>query len=347
MMPAEHGLASWDFQDRPPASWADILAECDGTLFHSPAALGTPGVRGVPRYGRLMRGDRTEAAVMCLWRRCSYSMKPRHVEILAPPLLGSVANPREVLHSLVRVLESSGASEVTIGSYGASYALTDEKGRGTPGPERLEFRVPLSPDPSELLENMSSSHRRKIRGGDSSDWILERVGGDRGKRILSAVQGAAADRRERKYKDSFEVVEAEGIGKVDGQRRYSAWGTEVFVVKRGEVLLAAALVGWGGLQSFYVSGGSTPLGYQESAAFWLHWRVMQHLGTRGFRSYNLGGVPAGARDRGHPQHGLRRFKLGFGAEEVTCQGRRFTLKPAHLRWHRLGDRVKRIVRSHG
>lgn len=313
--------------------------------------LGTPGTRGRPAYAAYREGEAVQAVALCLWRKCTTSFRPRHVRLAAPPVLDGLSADEGagVNGALLRALGDAGAAEVVVESFGASYTMDTLPGdwpdAGSALPDRIEFRVPLHPhqDEDALLANMSSSHRRKARTGESAGWTLEPLEGALGSEVLAMVQDSAAERREHRYRDSFEVRQATGIeGAGDGDA-YPAWGTLVFAARSGDEILSAALVGWGGARAFYVSGGSTPAGYESSAAFWLHWRIMAHLRRHGFRSYNLGGVPVSARTQGDPQYGLRRFKLGFGAEEVECRGRGYVLRPAHQRLHRVGGLLRRAL----
>ncbi len=78
---------------------------------------------------------------------------------------------------------------------------------------------------------------------------------------------------------------------------------------------------------------------------WLHWRIMCHLTGAGFTTYNLGGTPATARLHDDPQHGLYRFKSGFGAEIVSRRSVRWTLSPVHVATHRLVNWVATRLHS--
>jgi lipid II:glycine glycyltransferase (peptidoglycan interpeptide bridge formation enzyme) len=117
------------------------------------------------------------------------------------------------------------------------------------------------------------------------------------------------------------------------------WGSATFVARDGDKLLAAVLVGWAAGRAYYIAGGSTTEGYRRSASVWLQWRVMAECAGRGRLTYNLGGVPAGAAESGHAQHGLHRFKAGFGAAVTPARGAHWRLKPAHLKLHAVMSRL--------
>jgi lipid II:glycine glycyltransferase (peptidoglycan interpeptide bridge formation enzyme) len=114
----------------------------------------------------------------------------------------------------------------------------------------------------------------------------------------------------------------------------------VFSAYQGDALLAAALIGYTAHRAFYLSGGSTPDGYAQSASVWLHWRTMSALRARGVTAYNLGGAPAGAAAPDHPLHGLHRFKLGFSPTVYRRNGLQWNDRTAHVRAHQL---VRRFV----
>jgi lipid II:glycine glycyltransferase (peptidoglycan interpeptide bridge formation enzyme) len=129
--------------------------------------------------------------------------------------------------------------------------------------------------------------------------------------------------------------------------KWPPWGLQLFGAVEGEEVLSAALIGWAGARAFYVTGGSTPAGYESAAAFWMHWSIMLRLREAGLQVYNLGGVPADAAEEGHVQHGLFRFKRGFGGSPVACGGGSATLHPGHAKRHALASRLKSALLSRG
>lgn len=159
------------------------------------------------------------------------------------------------------------------------------------------------------------------------------LGGDEAQALLVEVQGQAAERaagRGHRF-----LAEPPAIAAIAVTRSTDPWGATAFGAWDGDTLLAAALVGWANRSSYYISGGSTHVGYFSHASVWLQLRIMASLAAAGLTSYNLGGTPASAAEPGDKQHGLLRFKSDFGAELRACFGARWAPRSAHTRTHQI------------
>ncbi|MHB9020136.1 MAG: peptidoglycan bridge formation glycyltransferase FemA/FemB family protein, partial [Minisyncoccota bacterium] len=58
--------------------------------------------------------------------------------------------------------------------------------------------------------------------------------------------------------------------------------------------------------------GATREGYESSAMYLLQYELIRRLKEEGVKQLNIGGVPEGATDPSHPNHGLYNFKRYFG-----------------------------------
>ncbi|HXI21418.1 MAG TPA: peptidoglycan bridge formation glycyltransferase FemA/FemB family protein, partial [Gemmatimonadales bacterium] len=199
-----------------------------------------------------------------------------------------------------------------------------------PGPRRHEYLVPLSGNADEPWPELARTHRRHLRTGDRSGWLLRRLAGPVGVEALQRALDHAAERR--LQRGQFMGTSLSGLREPSGAVS-APWGSDIFACYEGELLLGAVLVGWTRRRAYYIRGGSTPEGYQRSASVWLHCAVMRTLAQRGLALYNLGGTPATAERPEDEQHGLHRFKCGFGAEVVRCRGARWCLDRRHQRVH--------------
>jgi peptidoglycan pentaglycine glycine transferase (the first glycine) len=93
--------------------------------------------------------------------------------------------------------------------------------------------------------------------------------------------------------------------------------------RRGDELLASALVVFEGARSFYLFSGSRreePGEPKHYASYALQWTMMRVARDRGCRVHDLWGIaPPGAGPR-HAWHGVGLFKKGFGGREIRWAG---------------------------
>jgi hypothetical protein len=334
----------WVTQAACPPTWPLQLERVNGGFFHSPPGLTAGAPAGEPLYAELRAGDATLGLATGVWSRCTFNRRPRHVHFPTTPALLDAAGERDaVLGALVEVLQGAGAAEVTFDSFDAAWRPEASAGDAETR-ERLEFLVPLEPDPDGLARRCHKHHRRHLQQAPGRRWSFRPLDGPTGRAVLATVQQAAAGRAAQRG-DPFQVMLpplAEGAGSADGGAH---WGATTFAISEGDTVLAAALVGWARRRGYYLMGGSTPAGYAANAAVWLQWRIMCYLAEEGFSTYNLGGTPVSAAASGDPQHGLYRFKSGFGAVIAPCRSVRWVLRPAHLGVHRVARWVARRLHT--
>ena len=96
-------------------------------------------------------------------------------------------------------------------------------------------------------------------------------------------------------------------------------GARILVARLDGRPLSCLLIGELGPRAYYLMGGSSPEGLTLNAASLLMWRASGLLRERGVDHLNLGGVPAHAEEEDAVEHGLYRFKDGFGARRFLCR----------------------------
>lgn len=322
----------WQLDDHCPSQWWEHLERCGGGFFHTAPGLMAAGVSGDPVFARLLHGDEVVGVAAGVRQRCRFGRQPRHVYFPTVPAI--ICRPRrhETLASLIAALRAQGVAEVVVDSFDAGWRPELVSGAAETR-QRLEFVVALEPDAEELARRCSKHHRRHLQRGEREVWTLRRLEGAEGRDLLREVQQQAASRAASRG-DPFEAAQPPAAAAGE-----THWGTTTFSVWCGDAPLAAALVGWANRRAFYLVGGSTAAGYERDAAQWLHWRIMCHLADEGFTAYNLGGTPGSAALPSDPAHGLYRFKTGFGAEIVALRNAQWTLRPAHVRVHRVAGWV--------
>ena len=92
----------------------------------------------------------------------------------------------------------------------------------------------------------------------------------------------------------------------------------VYIAESDGLPIASAVIGCCGAKAYYLYGGATLLGLSLNAPKGLLWFAIQNEYEQGVREFNLGGMAASAAQPDSVDHGLYKFKSGFGASERTC-----------------------------
>lgn len=93
--------------------------------------------------------------------------------------------------------------------------------------------------------------------------------------------------------------------------------------RRGDELLAAAMVVFEDERSFYLFSGSRreePGEQKHHASYAVQWAMMRLARERGCRTHDLWGVAPPGAGSDHAWHGVGLFKKGFGGREVVWAG---------------------------
>ncbi len=195
----------------------------------------------------------------------------------------------------------------------------------------------------ELEAGFGKTHRRHLRRGVRAGWTFRALGGPEAVEALERVQGSTGARAEALGRGFSPNVPRDAATRSPGSLADDR-GIVTFGAWNGDVLLAAALIGYANGRGFYVAGGSTPQGFKASASVWLQWQIMCSLLEHGYTAYNMGGTPASAGRADDPAHGLFRFKTGFGAAPVPRVGAQWICNAWHEGLHTMIRRVARRIR---
>jgi hypothetical protein len=332
---ASSGLECVIRSEVPPA-WPEAMQVCGGGFFHSPPGLKVGAPRGESFYIDLWRGNELVGISAGVRHGCRLSKQLKHVYF---PTLPAIRDPNlraAGMTALREAMQADGVDEIVVDSFDSPWdAGSFTNASGTT--ERTEYVVHLDPPSRTVPSHYAATHRRHCSKGERSAWTVRPVHGADATKLIAAVQQAASERAAARGDGFF--AEAPQPEAFERACEDDPWGVTAFAGWDGDALLAAVVIGWANRRAFYVSGGSTPAGYANGAAAWLHWRVMQIFADRGFKTYNLGGTPATAKLESDPAHGLWRFKTGFDAHIIDLRGVRWEIETPHVRGHR----VKRWV----
>jgi len=118
----------------------------------------------------------------------------------------------------------------------------------------------------------------------------------------------------------------------------------IFIAERdGSALSAAVVSNWPPVPYLIYSASSNE-GYRVSASKALLWLVIRTLRLEGCTGFNLGGMSASAANVDSPDHGLYKFKAGYGATERVCiSGRKVLQRARHVSLSTLRTLKQRLM----
>ena len=190
---------------------------------------------------------------------------------------------------------------------------------------RFEFALSLDQGTDAVWRGVRSTLRNDIRRFERSGVVC-RVRSDRG--VVSALHGieletAARHRARGKQGNPMREATYEALW----ETLVKPGRVRVYLAERDGVPIASVVIGVCGANAYYLYGGAITDGLSLNAPKGLLWFAIQQEYAEGVREFNLGGMSATAADPSSLDHGLYKFKTGFGAVERSCISGRKVLRP--------------------
>ena len=304
--------------------WDAEALQFGGNMFHSRAwgeACGA--LDGEVLYLRLVRGTHPVGMAVASTQRTRWRPLRRWRDVLAlntPPALAPNVARQEALSAIEDFARRQGFGVLRVGSYADPRPSAD----AIPDPPRvriqprLEFRVALGPDLPATLARMGAGHRRNIRKARELDFEFSENTSLEGALALHALQEQTFHRRRDLGNENA------AAWPVESYRRTMAAYLEARVIRfffasrRGAPLSGIGTLEFGG-SAYYLVGGTSAEGYTCKAVFALFASTIERLIGQGCSELNLGGVGVDVQDEQHVDHGLYRFKAGFGSTVLTLR----------------------------
>ena len=289
-----------DSSGRPSAAWSAQRDLAEGGVHVSDPWIAYRAAMGnAPRY--LLAGD--VAAV-------AYEKRPRFRPWKKSHVFLDRA-PEGVAAMLVPVAREHGWAELRVDSFDGPFGARELDGFDTV--ERHEFLLDLSED---RMAACKSSHRRKIRKAEKSGVVVAEETCADSVRLLYTLQGHTQTRRATRGEDMSlpSPAQYDVLAKTFVQQG----GGRLIVARIDGNPVSCILIGVGGPRAYYMMGGTSPEGLASNAASLVMWRAIELLQRDKLQVLNLGGVSARAADPESVEHGLYRFKDGWGGERVSC-----------------------------
>ncbi len=101
----------------------------------------------------------------------------------------------------------------------------------------------------------------------------------------------------------------------------------IYLAEKNGIPIASVVVGQCGKNAYYLYGGATRDGLSINAPKGLLWCAIKNEYAQGIREFNLGGMAASAAEPNSIDHGLYKFKTGFGGIKRYCISGNLTLQP--------------------
>lgn len=181
---------------------------------------------------------------------------------------------------------------------------------------RIEFSIDLSLSDDELVKNMATRQKRKIKKAQKHELIFREAETMEAMRDFRKLQLRSRERR---------VNRGEKIGSLDdsyyeelGKNYFREHLGRVFFLTKDDRPVSAAFVTIYGHTAYYTYGGSSDDGFSMDAPPLLFLNIFKRCRELGCSVFNLGGVPASSTDVNEKSHGLYLFKAGFGGREIQC-----------------------------
>jgi hypothetical protein len=294
-------------------NWREIVRSFEGNPLLLPevseASESTPDLlfltlhAGDDRVGCAL-GNRTSRKFLGL-----FGGRPT-LHLVTPPAVAAGIGKEEALTAFAEYLAGKGYGALSVGQgWGEDYGDSPAVARFI---ERtyIEFVLDLTRDRETLDRGIHRKHLKNVRRAYENGLVLETCDRLETFLLLRDMQEASSERasergndyriqEERFFRRAYKAVYKDGPGRV-------------LLAKRDEGYVAAFAWLTFGSRAITVRSGATREGYESSAMHLLQYELIRRLKEEGVKQLNIGGVPEGAADTSHPNHGLYNFKRYFG-----------------------------------
>lgn len=308
--------------------WQEIIRELDGGPFHLPDPLMVSHKAEELAYILLTdKGKVVGAAVGITLEKAylKFIKVSKMLHLPTPPAVdgSSGITAASALKELAAFASSKGYKSLEVEPRWGEDFSSDEYLSKSLDRRLLEFTIDLGQDEEAILGAMHQKHRKNIRKSLSNGLEISRCSGLDDFLKLRDMQQSSSERASEKgnsYGIQDEGFYAESYKKVYGNGPGRLW----LAKKDGEYVAALAWLEFG-KKAVTVRSGATTLGYETSAMYLLQWELIRVLKEQGFRTLNIGGVPAEASLPGHQQRGLFNYKKYYGGPQRLRTGLRINL----------------------
>ncbi len=245
------------------------------------------------------------------------------------------------LRPLEETLRGHGGVDLSLGSFAAP-ATVELAPHGYAETRRLEFVLGLDGGLDAVYRGFRKTQRHEIRKFEGSGAVCVDAGDAASIDWFCSIEAATVERHRAQGK-GYACTSRRTLELLWEEVVRTGRGRAYFALREG-VAVSTAVVGICGPRLYLLYSGSTPDGFSIHASKGLLWHVMNQEYDRGVRECNLGGVPPGSSAPDSVDHGLYRFKQGFGGVERVCISGQKVLRPAAARCREALSWIRSLLR---
>ena len=201
--------------------------------------------------------------------------------------------------------EGSGDTVKNLTSLGFEKALKQVQPRAT-------YVVDLNPDLNDIMKGFEEKTRYNIRLAERKGVSVKEDASENGIKMFNELYHETAVR------DKFLVHPINYYLKIREVLFSSGLGTN-FIAYFKEKPVAAVIIFAFGKKIWYMYGASSSESRNVMPNHLLHWEVIRWAKEKGYKEYDLWGIPVNPHEN-HPLYGVYRFKKGFNGRLVKYIG---------------------------
>lgn len=332
------------------AQWDAQLAALGASIFHSPAwaryiVASHPNTS--PRYASLVDNAGQlhgmallflDASRRPLLRRLTARMHcdahPAAESNPADP--GDAALFSEIIERIEAYAREAGALELTFGSFGTPGHRAALEQLGYDLKDRYEFVLPLNRTDEEMRSAMERRRRRTIQKAIDIGVTVETLDFKEGITELRRLQGFTSERL-KKRGANVDFGPVRPIEEDPARELVKAGRADLIGARYDGRLVSVSLYTKMNGLAYSTLAGHAPEAYELNAYTLLLWVTMRRYREEGYRSMNIGAVPASAAEESSPDFGLYGYKAGLGGVRQECATGFKILQPLR---HKTVERIR-------
>lgn len=295
-----------------PSGWDRLFEQRPQGMFNLSSVLDAHARGGSARKGIVFRGS--DGRSIPMGALVGGRQRQRSLRMLTFPSLESTESP-ELLVSLSDWLLAQGIDDIQLWSFTGGVEGYRMPANCVSSQDRLEFEWDLQGSHEQRYRALRNSHKRKLKRLLNEPLELRRIGRYRAEKMTRL---RLQWHRRRTVPASFlHIIRLYWYYRFLHRKLTQAGVANLYGLygKHGELLSLAYMLEVDDV-AFYMIGASSADGYGLNSSLRLFWDLAAFYSERKYRLLNLGGVPAAAMADSHEEHGVFRFKAGFGIEST-------------------------------
>lgn len=330
--------------DLDPVIWRDMVNQVGGTIFHLHEWLSTKAAPG-SRFVSIRCTDETGTLCAVAAGQVMASHWPvlsaldRSLILEAPPAVGDggADAAHAAIGAILATARAAGFLMLHIRPFTSRLSAGQLNSLGFDTQPRWELILDLRVEEERLWRALRSGHQYSVKRGRKAGFALRVESTEAAFLTLLRLQRASQSRAGEKG-NPYELGDEAAYRRLNAVLS-PAQLSRIFMVMDAETPVAAALITVFNGYAYYTLAGVDEAGYEQGAPAFLIWEVLRMLRAEQIACLNLGGIPGTAPEEDSPQHGVYRFKTGFGGKMVESCGGVCTLLPGRAAFVRLIRRV--------